>query len=360
MCRGWGARVDFRVCLFMCVCVHFVIYLLPIDHSPSAQYPLQEEFRKVYMQLEALKERNLRAGNRGMAAKIKAMQDAANTASFTSAPSAPPVTTVVVSEKKESNVEREQRRAESRREKKCNDGIIMKPYVNNILANMTDKIVCATFKDEIPSPTKVSPVKEEEDRRAEGGGGGGGPPKKDCNTADGEHCNNHSCVGGEDLAQQRWREDVDEEELSRTSYSAPHDTSETASCRCQSVSHENLCTCETKSEGDTKSDSEAKDLKAMGCRSAEFLLGKSVSSEATADLSERVCRSLENLDDTSARGGPAGECDLSLEDRSVRSAHSTPRRNQGRFREVRDPDRARAFILYSLSDRATLTEEVTV
>ncbi|XP_063601661.1 probable G-protein coupled receptor CG31760 [Penaeus indicus] len=294
--------------------------LTTTSSSGNVEGDMLEEFRKVYMQLEALKERNLRAGNRGMAAKIKAMQDAANTASFTSAPSAPPVTTVVVSEKKETNAERELRRAESRREKKCNDGIIMKPYVNNILANMTDKIVCATFKDEIPSPTKVSP----------------------------------------DLAQQRWREDMDEEELSRTSYSAPHDTSETASCRCQSVSHENLCTCETKSEGDTKSDSEAKDLKAMGCRSAEFLLGKSVSSEGTADLSERVCRSLENLDDTSARGGPVGECDLSLEDRSVRSAHSTPRRNQGRFREIRDPDRARAFILYSLSDRATLTEEVTV
>lgn len=314
------------------------------------------------MQLEALKERNLRAGNRGMAAKIKAMQDAANTASFTTAPVAPPVTTVVVSEKKENNAEREQRRAESRREKQCNDGIIMKPYVNNILANMTDKIVCvATFKDEIPSPTKGSPGKDEEERRGEGGG----LPKKDCNVAGGGHCNNHSCAGGgeageDDLPRQMWREEVDEEELSRTSYSAPHDTSETASCRCQSVSHENLCTCETKSEGDTKSDSEGKDLKAMGCRSAEFLLGKSVSSEGTTDLSERVCRSLENLDDTSARGGPVGECDLSLEDRSVRSAHSTPRRNQGRFREIRDPDRARAFILYSLSDRATLTEEVTV
>lgn len=134
--------------------------LTTTSSSGNVEGDMLEEFRKVYMQLEALKERNLRAGNRGMAAKIKAMQDAANTASFTSAPSAPPVTTVVVSEKKESNVEREQRRAESRREKKCNDGIIMKPYVNNILANMTDKIVCATFKDEIPSPTKVSPVKE--------------------------------------------------------------------------------------------------------------------------------------------------------------------------------------------------------
>lgn len=100
---------------------------------------------------------------------------------------------------------------------------------------------------------------------------------------------------------------------------------------------------------------------------SEFLQRKKFS----ADLSDRVCRSLECLDEGGARclggaGGGSGCCggtgsDLGLEDRSVRSAHSTPRRSQGRrYREVKDPERARAFILYSLSDRATLTDEVTV
>lgn len=98
----------------------------------------------------------------------------------------------------------------------------------------------------------------------------------------------------------------------------------------------------------------------LGYRNADFLLRKSISSE----LTERVCRSLEYLDEGSAirqSGSPVGLEEDQNEDRSVRSAHSTPRRSQGRrFREVRDPDRARAFILYSLSDRATLTDEVTV
>lgn len=37
----------------------------------------QEEFRRLYTQLELLKEKNMRHGNRHLAAKITAMQDAA-------------------------------------------------------------------------------------------------------------------------------------------------------------------------------------------------------------------------------------------------------------------------------------------
>ncbi|KAG7160022.1 hypothetical protein Hamer_G017474 [Homarus americanus] len=150
----------------------------------------------------------------------------------------------------------------------------------------------------------------------------------------------------------------------------PHDMCGPNGAVCeQCVSREILSSSRSstnQSDDATRSPSSSRELKPLGHRSAEFLLRKSVSTE----LSDRVCRSLEYLDETGTRcGGPIGgtggcggnEEDLSIEDRSVRSAHSTPRRSGGRrFREIHDPERARAFILYNLSDRATLTDEVTV
>lgn len=44
--------------------------------SSSSVRPLQEEFQRLYSQLEALRERNLRLGNRHLADRIHAMQEA--------------------------------------------------------------------------------------------------------------------------------------------------------------------------------------------------------------------------------------------------------------------------------------------
>ncbi|CAG9816617.1 unnamed protein product [Phaedon cochleariae] len=51
-------------------------------HDGVARYSeqdVQEEFQRVYTQLEVLRERNMRMGNRHLASKITAMQDAART-----------------------------------------------------------------------------------------------------------------------------------------------------------------------------------------------------------------------------------------------------------------------------------------
>ncbi|XP_064117998.1 LOW QUALITY PROTEIN: uncharacterized protein LOC135223490 [Macrobrachium nipponense] len=167
--------------------------------SGQVEGDVQEEFRRLYMQLEILKDRNLRIGNKVLFAKIVAMQEAANNAARVAAP--PPATTVVITEKKNNNNSAEisnnsdkQNRKPSRRERKYSDGIVMKPYVNNYLANMTDKIVCATFQDDLgaaTSPVNLALSPSEETAAADGsislrssstigggvvvvGGGGGG------------------------------------------------------------------------------------------------------------------------------------------------------------------------------------------
>ncbi|KAK7080003.1 hypothetical protein SK128_012093 [Halocaridina rubra] len=329
---------------------------------------VQEEFRRLYMQLEMLKEKNLRLGNRLLFAKIAAMQEAANTASTTSPT---PATTVVVTEKKnntEIGLAEKQQKPASRSERKYSDGIVMKPYVNNILANMTDKIVCATFKDDLSSPPLMNMATSPTEIK----------PSRECSGS-----LSTSTIGGSSKASslgsgkasRASSQRPSKEDLKRIARESPtetptpahsdpvekYDAREPLSCQCQSVSRENVNCIHhgPKCESDCKSNTSDKDMRSLGFRSAEFLgLRKSVSSEGTTDISERVCRSLENLDDSSARCGVDNE--VNGEDRSVRSAHSTPRRNPGRFREVRDPERARAFILNNLSDRATLTEEVTV
>lgn len=409
------------------------------------------------MQLESLRERNLRLGNRQMVAKITAMKEAANhPTSCSASTAAPPLTAVVVTEKSlGSNAEQQQQlqqRRPSRRDRKYSDGIVMKPYVNNILANMTDKIVCATFQEELQSPPSSVGVPQ-----GEGSHGVVGQHKEGPLGARGKDPNLRNSVSNEEnigkggersagdvshLRKSASREEtIDSAEdnrgrevsvLEKTDSKKPADKRKKgeqvhplvkpdckdssglptcqdskvsppndyvrcnssdassgsgdtvavglrdacgkskASCgRCVSrsshnSSHNSSHSSSSRSDAAAKNSSDSEDLKPLGYRSAEFLLRKSVSTE----LSERFCRSLEYLDEGSSRcGGPAGgpggcgghDEDLNIEDRSVRSAHSTPRRSQGRrFREVRDPERARAFILHSLSDRATLTDEVTV
>lgn len=53
-----------------------------IQEFPCSKYneqDVQEEFLRLYTQLEILRERNMRMGNRHLASKIIAMQDAART-----------------------------------------------------------------------------------------------------------------------------------------------------------------------------------------------------------------------------------------------------------------------------------------
>lgn len=52
--------------------------LMRFDFSVCFYVDLQEEFRRLYAQLEELKERNMRLGNRHLVAKIAAMQEAAD------------------------------------------------------------------------------------------------------------------------------------------------------------------------------------------------------------------------------------------------------------------------------------------
>lgn len=49
-----------------------------IDCSKLTEQDVQEEFHRLYTQLELLKEKNMRVGNRHLASKITAMQDAAS------------------------------------------------------------------------------------------------------------------------------------------------------------------------------------------------------------------------------------------------------------------------------------------
>lgn len=49
-----------------------------LDGSKYTEHDVQEEFHRLYTQLEVLKEKNMRIGNRHLASKIIAMQDAAS------------------------------------------------------------------------------------------------------------------------------------------------------------------------------------------------------------------------------------------------------------------------------------------
>ncbi|XP_069187445.1 uncharacterized protein [Procambarus clarkii] len=400
------------------------------NHGTLDQGDLQEQFQRLYTQLESLRERNLRLGNRQMVAKLTAMQEAA---ASTTPITATKVTAAVVTERNGSSAEQQQQYQQqqqqyqqqqlgrrSQRERNYNDGIVMKPYVNSILAN--DKLACADYQAEAEvalstlgtlakTPAK-DPVKNvnllrksisKEEILDKGGGRRGkifNHLKK--STSKDENINSVLRNRGKDLNVLRKIDNIEatvkknrrrsESHLLKTGCKdlveyircpdaaaiIPDDCSHRTVTSSASVdaelarrytSPEDFCgslTSSNPSDNATRSPSSAKDLKPFGHRSAEFLLRSSISTE----LCERVCRSLEYLDESGTRyGAPIGgsggcggpEEDLSLEDRSVRSAHSTPRRSQGRrFREVHDPDRARAFILYNLSDRATLTDEVTV
>lgn len=49
-----------------------------LEYSKITEQDVQEEFLRLYTQLELLKEKNMRVGNRHLASKISAMQDAAS------------------------------------------------------------------------------------------------------------------------------------------------------------------------------------------------------------------------------------------------------------------------------------------
>ncbi|MPC73322.1 hypothetical protein E2C01_067646 [Portunus trituberculatus] len=348
-------------------------------HPSPVPLSRQEEFRRVYLQLEALKDKYQRNGNRNMVLILTAMQQAANTsmAPGTPTPTPTPITAAVVAEKNgasQREVQKEERRG-SKKERRCSDGVVMRPHVNNILASVTDKIVCATFQEELRSAVEGEALT----KPPRPGGMGVGSGREAC------VLRRTKSKGAAADGRERRREDFFpnlegvaalEGSMGRSLPATP--------CSPIPQQQDNLSVTsrgdKTKKQGSDQSNTAGSSLTSrsdstpsdqsgpcrtplqLGYRNAEFLLRKSVSSE----LTERVCRSLEYLDEGGGSRGPGStplgtEEDPSLEDRSVRSAHSTPRRSQGRrFREVRDPERARAFILYSLSDRATLTDEVTV
>lgn len=372
----------------------------------------------MYLQLEALKDKHQRNGNRRMVLILTAMQHAANTSiapnSPTSAATPTPITTAVVTEKNGGNQpsdrpkesqqkEEKQKRGSSKKERRCSDGVVIKPYVNNILASVTDKIVCATFQEgcleDLNGGKTVKEEEEEEEvmskarREDVGGGGDGGKAGRNVCTLR----RTKSRETAVDRRERRRREDFfpscrleggGTAEASGgtgrslpTTPSSPHpplppqqDSHNMASRISKGPKYptgsldisygagSSFSSQSVSSQSEEDPSGACRTPLQLGYRNADFLLRKSVSSE----LTERVCRSLEYLDEGGVSRGPGGtpggtEEDPSLEDRSVRSAHSTPRRSQGRrFREIRDPERARAFILYSLSDRATLTDEVTV
>ncbi|KAK8734404.1 hypothetical protein OTU49_006171, partial [Cherax quadricarinatus] len=136
------------------------------NHATFDQGDLQEQFQRLYTQLESLREKNLRLGNRQMVAKLTAMQEAAKNTTTTTVSS---VTTAIVTEKNGRSAEQQQQqqpqqlllqphqqqRRRSQRERKYSDGIVMKPYVNSILANMTDNITCTSFQGEGETPISV-------------------------------------------------------------------------------------------------------------------------------------------------------------------------------------------------------------
>ncbi|KAJ4448027.1 hypothetical protein ANN_10039 [Periplaneta americana] len=87
------------------------------EYAKLTEVDVQEEFQRLYTQLEQLKEKNMRLGNRHLAAKISAMQEAA---------------------KQNYNVSVVEEDAPSKDHLK----------LNNVLAVVTDKIVCATVTTE--------------------------------------------------------------------------------------------------------------------------------------------------------------------------------------------------------------------
>lgn len=91
------------------------------------------------------------------------------------------------------------------------------------------------------------------------------------------------------------------------------------------------------------------------CFSDDRIPNKQFVERLDAQDSVRLYHSLENLDDTYCMSR-----DGTLErNSSSRSAQSTPRQRT-RLRVVRDPDKARAFILYNLSERDKYSAGVTV
>ncbi|XP_021938263.1 uncharacterized protein LOC110838911 isoform X3 [Zootermopsis nevadensis] len=91
---------------------------------------VQEEFQRLYTQLGQLKEKNMRLGNRHLAAKITAMQEAA---------------------KKNYN--------DTMREEQTPSGNMAADHLklNNVLAVVTDKIVCATVISDATNKTRSPP-----------------------------------------------------------------------------------------------------------------------------------------------------------------------------------------------------------
>ncbi|CAL4069020.1 unnamed protein product, partial [Meganyctiphanes norvegica] len=311
---------------------------------------IQEEFKRLYMQLESIKERNLRMGNRHLVTKIRAMQEAAKQADQINLKgSGQPA---AINQQKPPTRE-SQRRPSTRR--KYSDGVVIKPYVNNILDNRTDNNLCSSYKENTIALEAMVPSL----------------------VADSKNLNREHKLGDNiNLKEINVEKKIPNEQrqlLNQQSISE-HDLN---SVEDEVVSHI------SKNSRDSSYDQKQYDkihipssLSSQlsldgGCRSAEILLQKSVShNEIHTSVSPRVCRSLEHLEDGSGSGGAGAtihtgslcsDYGVDAEDRSVRSAQSTPRRSaHHKFREVRDQEKARAFIMLNLSDRSTMTEEVTV
>ena len=315
-------------------------------------FTLQEEFKRLYLQLEGLKEKNMRLGNRHTVAKIIAMQNAANsTEKLNNQTPAKPInkdhqvaadvkTDVpkdVIDPNKDARNNRNRERRASRSDKRLSDGIVMKPYSNNLVRNS------------IPEDKNIL---------------GDNLSNKSKSTNDTVSIH-EKCLGDSPSST------VVENKISQTENNDETHSQSPVSTNCcgdnDSLDHcvrQRSIGCICNTDDDLECNESTKDDSCASLhsdkislhRSEEIKLGQSVSTEGI-ELYGRVCRSLENLDD--AASSLSRRCEEGSQEKSVRSAHSTPR-HLGRYKEIKDPDRARAFIMFNLSDRATLSEEVTV
>ncbi|PSN35115.1 hypothetical protein C0J52_25953 [Blattella germanica] len=140
------ANPDLLYIIFFChtqltvtllLCLIFGSKVRMQEYSKLSEMDVQEEFQRLYTQLEQLKEKNMRLGNRHLAAKITAMQEAAKQnyndgAYVEELPSTEPAAT---NNNRDENLK-----------------------LNNVLAVVTDKIVCATVSNDDVNAIGLMPL----------------------------------------------------------------------------------------------------------------------------------------------------------------------------------------------------------
>lgn len=347
------------------------------------------------LHLESLKERNNRVGNHQMVARISAMQEAATaTVGVTF-----PLKDQEPSGKEASHTQVSLLTQTARQETKVSDGVVIKPYVNNILANVTEKIVCATLQEATPAiisrrlsrqPSGVNSIHSEADDSREEGR----HKKLESTVGEGETCEGsssyhcqadltangdilqdshqptlslNSCISESGTPRYVRNESLSEcgSPISMTSDTIPvspllspiSNFSQPVFRSCDDRSSEE------RNNGEWDSRSFRRRPRAS---SSKFLQMRSVAYFKKEEISQSA-KGSKSLDDLSRRH----DFSHSFEDESLTdcegqwSCQSTPRHHNrllehSLLKGIRDLTRARAYILYALSDRSAFTEEITV